>query len=119
MKKKLQTNQADLLTRLQTWYLANCNGDWEHKHGIHIETLDNPGWLVKIELARTTLKRRPFTKIAEGISEAGHPVQSHWLHCSVRDGVWEGAADGSQLSRLLALFLEWADEGSEKDLLSA
>ena len=110
MRNDPPNTQADLLDRLQTWYLANCDGEWEHKHGIRIETLDNPGWLVKIELAHTALIRRPFAEIAEGIGAAGHPVQSHWLHCSVRDGVWEGAADGNQLNRLLALFLEWAEE---------
>ena len=111
MKNELSKTQPDLLARLQSWYLTNCDGVWEHRNGIHIETLDNPGWLVKIKLGGR-LKRRPFAEIADGIGEGGYPLQSHWLHCSVRDGVWEGAADGEQLNRLLALFLSWVDEGA-------
>ena len=38
---------------LQKWYLAQCNGHWEHAYGIKIETLDNPGWAVTIDLAET------------------------------------------------------------------
>jgi Immunity protein 53 len=26
------------------------NGEWEHHHGITIETTDNPGWIFKIDL---------------------------------------------------------------------
>ena len=35
---------------LERWYQAQCDGDWEHHSGVTIETLDNPGWLVKIDL---------------------------------------------------------------------
>ncbi|GHB54781.1 hypothetical protein GCM10010331_48120 [Streptomyces xanthochromogenes] len=34
----------NVLDRLQSWYSAQCNGDWEHEWGIKIDTLDNPGW---------------------------------------------------------------------------
>ena len=53
-----------------------------------------------------------FAKIREGIGVEGHPIQSRWLHCSVHEGMWEGAADGMQLDRLLDLFLDWADQKS-------
>jgi Immunity protein 53 len=36
--------EIGLLTQLQSWYVAQCNGDWEHTCGISIETVDNPGW---------------------------------------------------------------------------
>lgn len=41
------------MLRLQQWYQNECNGDWEHSFGIAIETLDNPGWLVSIDLEET------------------------------------------------------------------
>jgi hypothetical protein len=43
------------LSLLEEWFVARCNGNWEHGSGISIETLDNPGWRVKIDL-RDTLK---------------------------------------------------------------
>ncbi len=45
----------DVLAELQRWYLAQCNDDWEHSYGVTIETLDNPGWSVHIDLADTAL----------------------------------------------------------------
>jgi len=48
---------------LQTWYQAQCNGKWEHTCGVKIETLDNPGWSLTIDLAETNLSGRSFTKI--------------------------------------------------------
>jgi hypothetical protein len=38
---------------LAEWYIKNCNGDWEHQYGVKIETLDNPGWHVEIDLIGT------------------------------------------------------------------
>lgn len=39
--------------RLAAWFAKQCNGDWEHSHGIKISTTDNPGWMVEISLTGT------------------------------------------------------------------
>ena len=46
------------LSWLMQWYLAECNDDWEHSYGVKIDTLDNPGWTLKIDLRETDLGRR-------------------------------------------------------------
>ena len=50
-------NTADtevaLLTRLQEWFLSECNEDWEHTYGFKLDTLDNPGWTFEADLAET------------------------------------------------------------------
>lgn len=51
---------GDVLERLERWYAAQCNGDWEHTYGITIETLDNPGWTFKVELRDTYLSGQTF-----------------------------------------------------------
>jgi hypothetical protein len=43
------------LRSLEDWYASRCDGDWERSFGITIETLDNPGWAVRIDLAETRL----------------------------------------------------------------
>ncbi len=43
-----------ILRKLQNWYAAECDGDWEHQYGIKIDTIDNPGWRVEIELNFTS-----------------------------------------------------------------
>jgi len=99
---------VDELARLQGWYAAQCNGEWEHDFGVKIDTLDNPGWLVRVDLAGTLLAGRAFSEIAEGVGAGNHPESQRWLHCALRDGAWQGAADPTQLRRLLAVFLDWA-----------
>jgi hypothetical protein len=44
------------LKALQEWYAAMSDGDWEHELGISIETIDNPGWVVSIDLEGTPLE---------------------------------------------------------------
>ncbi len=49
------TGSLDWLTG---WYEQQCNGDWEHSYGVTIDTLDNPGWRLKIDLTGTPLNGR-------------------------------------------------------------
>jgi hypothetical protein len=64
------------LAQLQTWYSHQCNGEWEHSSGVIIQSCDNPGWWVKINLIGTPLQTQPFTEIAEGVMPGG----SHLVH---------------------------------------
>jgi Immunity protein 53 len=97
------------LNRLQTWYKAQCNGTWEHSHGIRIETCDNPGWWVKIDLSGTSLQGRPFTEVAEGIDNQRFPLGPKWLSCRIEDNTWHGVGDEAKLKCILETFLGWAD----------
>jgi len=98
----------DALSRLQTWYAAQCDGNWEHQEGIRIETLDNPGWRVTINLTGTALEGRPFTEVAVGVGADAHPASPRWMHCWSEDGLWQAATDERQLAHVLELFLDWA-----------
>lgn len=53
----------NILESLQTWYKAQCDGDWEHQNGLSIESLDNPGWLLTIDLKGTSLEGKLFEEI--------------------------------------------------------
>ncbi len=44
-----------LLQELEQWYLRQCDGEWEHSFGMRIETIDNPGWVIEVDLAGTRL----------------------------------------------------------------
>ena len=39
------------------WYKTNCDGDWEHSYGITLQTLDNPGWHLTVDLQCKQLKK--------------------------------------------------------------
>ena len=90
------------LQELQTWYLSHCDGDWEHAHGIHIETLDNPGWEVRIDLRDTELANRPFT----AFSNLDPDVD--WMECHVEEGQFLAHGGAPMLEPILRAFLDWA-----------
>lgn len=96
------------LTRLMVWYAAQCNSEWENRYGISIQSCDNPGWWVKIDLAGTVLQGRPFTSIRRGDMASLDP-QPPWLHCYVEEQVFNGAGDPTTLEEILKVFLDWAD----------
>jgi hypothetical protein len=50
----------NILKWIQNWYLQNCDEDWEHCYGVNISTLDNPGWMVDIDLTNTSLENKEF-----------------------------------------------------------
>lgn len=94
------------LFRLQNWYTQQCNGDWEHGSGVHIETLDNPGWRIRINVESTPLENRPFDTVEHGLT---NDAATDWHRVWVKDNRFEGAGDPSKLVFLLKSFLDWAD----------
>ena len=88
------------LARLQTWYLAQCNGEWEHSSGVNIQSCDNPGWWVTINLTGTALQTQQFAEIAEGVDDLRFALGSPW----------HGAGDETMLERILEVFLGWAED---------
>ena len=97
--------KANPLQRLQDWYLAQCNGDWEHTYGVSIGTLDNPGWTLDVELTDTSLAGKPFATLKEDME---HPTD--WIHCSVSDLKFRGACGPLKLESVIEIFLAWAEE---------
>ncbi len=93
----------DPLARLQAWYAAQTDGDWEHSYGIRISTLDNPGWMLKVNLEGTALEGRPFGRVREDRSE------TDWVDCVVEADVFRGAGGTHNLRELIEVFVRWAD----------
>lgn len=94
----------DMLKWIQNWYSQNCDGDWEHSFGIKIATLDNPGWLVDIDLAGTDLEFKHFEVVKIFRNEF------NWVHCSVVNEVFNGNGGAGNLEEILKIFYEWASE---------
>jgi len=91
---------------LETWYQARCNGDWEHKYGISIDTLDNPGWRVKIDLKGTKAEKRTLDWVKIDHSE------NNWIHYRVNKFQFELACGALNLSEALDIFLQWFDQST-------
>lgn len=107
------------LARVQDWFASQCDGEWEQTRGVSIGSCDNPGWWVKVNLAGTTLAGQEFREIAEGVDAQRFAQNRFWISCRVEGSIWHGAGDATQLERILAIFLDWADERGRLEKASA
>ena len=99
---------ANPLPLIQQWYLRQCDGDWEHRYGVQIQSGENPGWWVKIDVAGTALAGKPFAKVLESIAPDRQSHGDRWVRCELVDSVWNGAGGAKSLNRILLTFLNWA-----------
>ena len=104
---------ADQLAWLMDWYAAQCDGEWEHRYGVTIGTLDNPGWTLEIDLAGTSLETRDFEPVAHNISpeEAIHGPSGNknWWTCEVEESVFKAFGGPRDLEAMIGLFREWLE----------
>lgn len=91
----------DAILQLQQWYQRCCNGDWEHQYGITIESLDNPGWRVEIDLTDTPFERLTFLRVEERTEDG------EWLLCWIEANKFIGAGDPTRLIEIIQRFLAW------------
>lgn len=87
---------------LEEWYRRQCNGDWEHSFGIEIETLDNPGWLISIDLKETELENLTIDYKLKENSE------NDWYSIKCHNSKFTAAGDPLKLEFLLKLFRDLA-----------
>lgn len=104
------------LERLERWYLSQCDEEWEHRYGINIESLDNPGWSVKIDLTGTDCESRPFAPVQVG-TIVNNNTPEVWIDCRVEERVFLGASNS--LSWILDVFLKWREVPGGADCESA
>ena len=90
------------LVELQNWYTSHCNENWEHSYGIKIETLDNPGWSLTVDLVGTNLEGQQFAELKRENSD------NDWHFCWVKENQFHGAGDAHKLECLIYVFLDWA-----------
>jgi hypothetical protein len=88
---------------LQDWYATRCDGSWEHEFGVSIDTLDNPGWRLTVDLLGSPL--------------IGHTVDrtltertpDDWCSWEVSGNKFVAHGGPKTLSDLVRLFRQWAE----------
>jgi len=97
---------------LQNWYRAQCNDDWEHHHGVTIQTLDNPGWLVTVDLTGTALQSLAMKDVGQlaDVNHGGTKGNHDWLNCKVEDGFFVGAGGPLSLFLIGDVFRVWVEK---------
>ena len=92
------------ISALEKWYLARCNGDWEHQFGVKIDTLDNPGWTMRIDLQGTPAESRDLEW--QKIERSEHD----WIAYRVKNAQFEAAMGPTNLGEGIQLFLDWFEQ---------
>jgi hypothetical protein len=99
----------DNFTWLTHWYAAQCDGEWEHDYGVVIETLDNPGWLLKIDLTYTDLAGKPFETLVVNMPAPDGDPSTSWYHCKVEGELFQASGGAHDLETMLGVFRAWAE----------
>jgi hypothetical protein len=98
-----EARTMDTAARLQRWFQARCDGDWEQEQGLRIVSYDNPGWGVTIDLAGTPLAKRTFVEVrTDGTGD-------DWYRCWVEDATFRAVGAPPHLQTMLEIFLDWAE----------
>jgi len=90
---------ANNLMWLSEWYDKNCDNDWEHYYGIKIETIDNPGWSIIIDI-----KNFPSEKIQSIPWIFVENTEIDWYGYKIEQGKFEASGDPLKLEFLINLF---------------
>ncbi|WP_407560094.1 Imm53 family immunity protein [Streptomyces sp. 184] len=99
--EKTPLETRELLCALGTWYAEQCDGDREHEFGVKIETLDNPGWLIQVDLPGTS---------KEGVTlapELAEETDGSWLHSSADGSILRIACGPKDLERAVRAALKF------------
>jgi hypothetical protein len=106
------TMNEDNLNWLSQWYLAQCDGDWEHSYGVKIDTLDNPGWTIKIDLTDTPMRGIAFERIEHGkIGDDFEEWQrsGSWWVARVEGHSFDVSCGPLDLSSAIGVFRRWVE----------
>ncbi|MCI9247986.1 MAG: rhodanese-related sulfurtransferase [Dorea sp.] len=97
----------ELLKWLQDWCKKQYENELGHIPEIKIYNIDNPGWVVKIDLSKTKFADKPFEQIRydEGDND--------WMFCNIKDSVFDGCGASQKLADILRVFKSWVSESRE------
>ena len=99
---------SNLIHWIEKWYKGNCNGDWEHSYGITIETLDNPGWDLTIDLTGTPFEN---IKMEYLLTERN---ENDWYGIKVENAKFVASGDPLKLEFLIRKFQEFIEKNTTK-----
>ena len=90
---------SETIRQLEKWYRSRCDGEWEHAGGVKIDTLDNPGWTVAIDVPKKDVENGVWDEIR--IDRA----PDDWMRCWQEGPRFRGCGDPGKLEQILDYFL--------------
>ncbi len=92
-----------LLESLMNWYQSNCDGDWEHQNGLEIQTLDNPGWWLEVDLIGTSMDG---CVIPRRLIER---TENDWVNVNTKKNKFEASGGPGNLAEIIGLFVAFVE----------
>jgi len=92
---------TEALSLLEKWYAARCNGLWEHQWGIKIDTLDNPGWTLEIDLSETHAEKLSLDVVKI------ERTKDDWIRYWVEKKKFKAAMGPTNLTETIGIFCQW------------
>ena len=93
----------DAVSRLCLWYKRQCVDEWHEDRGVAIDTLDNPGWSMKIDLRGTALQEKVFHDVKIERSDLD------WIVVRRNAALFEAFGGPRNLNEMIESFLSWAE----------
>ena len=93
----------DNLEWLESWYQSQCDGAWEHNHGIQLESLPRQGWRLTIRLEGTSAENTSSQRL--NFDSSG----GEWIDCTISPERFEGAGDPRRLEQIIGVFRRWVE----------
>lgn len=101
----MDTISNSSLEKIQKWYHSNCDQEWEHICGISLETVDNPGWKITVDLDETIHVAFKFLEFEYGDQSCGD-----WVVIRKIDTKLIGTCGPLNLATMLSVIAEWLDD---------
>ena len=95
---------SNAISLLQEWYARHCDEDWEHSYGIKIDTLDNPGWVLTIDLTDTEFSEVSLSRNRIDRSEVD------WIQSEISERRYISCGGVFNLEEMVYQFLIFAGE---------
>lgn len=99
------------LTELGRWLAVQAPAYQATAGRVHIDTLDNPGWSLEVELDGSDLAGRLLPMVEFNRTE------TDWCHCFTRDGKFMAFGGPGNLSEIIGRFIAWTQERPEATAL--
>ena len=81
---------------LMDWYNDKCDGIWEHLFGIKIDSVDNPGWSITIDLDDTYFSELPWKYYETNDND--------WYGYKIENRKFVASGDPLKLDLLIGIF---------------
>jgi hypothetical protein len=103
IKEKNRLNY-DILKWLQNWFFQNCDGKWEKEQRLLIETIDNPGWLLTLQLKNSINDNKAIEELSIERTE------QNWCQSHIKKNEFVAVGGPFNLTEILYYFRNFIED---------